>query len=134
MGISFTNLTGGLIIDRFGWPFVFHGTGIMCIIFVVLWWPNVYDTPQKHPRISKEELEYIEKHIVPSDNENKVSHPTPWLEIAKSMPFWALNLMFFAMHWFNVTLATQTPAYFDTVHSVNIKMVIFYNILMDIYT
>ncbi|GLV42118.1 Major Facilitator Superfamily Transporter 17 [Carabus blaptoides fortunei] len=121
LGTSVTNLTGGLIIDRFGWPFVFYGTGAMCILWAVVWWPNVYDTPQKHPMISKEELEYIEQNIVPSDSVKTVSHSIPWLQIAKSKPFWALNIIFFTMHWFNVTLATQTPSYFDTVHLLNIK-------------
>ena len=35
--------------------------GVMGLVWSVLWWFLVYDTPAKHPRISIEEREYIEK-------------------------------------------------------------------------
>ena len=35
--------------------------GVLGLVWSVMWWFLVYDTPAKHPRIMIEEREYIEK-------------------------------------------------------------------------
>lgn len=46
-----------------GWPLVFYVFGALGILWYVPWLFLVYDTPAKHPWISKEEREYIESTI-----------------------------------------------------------------------
>lgn len=84
----------------------------------------MYDVPSEHPRISPEELEYLQTHVeMDTSKQKKVSLRTPWLDILTSPPFLAVFSLFFALIWFNVTLALQLPMYLDMVHSVNIKTV-----------
>ena len=42
-----------------GWPATFYLLGILGTIWFVLWCIFVYDTPDKHPFISQEELQKL---------------------------------------------------------------------------
>lgn len=50
----------GWIVHRFGWTWVFFVTGAIGIFMTGVWLKTVY-SPVEHPRIGREELEYIEK-------------------------------------------------------------------------
>ena len=50
----------GYIADTLGWDAMFYIEASIALCFVVLWMVLVYESPQKHPRISDKELEYIE--------------------------------------------------------------------------
>ena len=49
--------------DYFGWEAVFYVTGGTTLVWIFFWFYLVYDTPAMHPRISKEEQEYIESSL-----------------------------------------------------------------------
>ena len=53
----------GYVADYLGWEAVFYVTGASTLVWVVLWFYLVYDTPAEHPRIAKEEREHIELSI-----------------------------------------------------------------------
>ncbi|MCV4940060.1 MFS transporter, partial [Escherichia coli] len=42
----------------FGWQGAFMFTGILAMLWVVLWWA-FYHNPDKHPNLSKAELDFI---------------------------------------------------------------------------
>lgn len=44
----------------FGWQGAFMFTGALALLWVILWWA-FYQTPEKHPNLSKSELEYIKQ-------------------------------------------------------------------------
>ena len=47
-----------LILGRsFGWESAFYATGAITFAWFAFWWLLVFDTPEKHPRISPEEKE-----------------------------------------------------------------------------
>jgi ACS family sodium-dependent inorganic phosphate cotransporter len=46
-----------------GWPAVFYVIGGLTILWFILWSFFVFDSPADHPRISVEELNFIEKSI-----------------------------------------------------------------------
>jgi len=46
-----------------GWPSVFYFFGVVSVVWFVLWTFLMYDKPSDHPRISREERNYIEKSI-----------------------------------------------------------------------
>lgn len=60
-----------------GWQTAFVVTGLLGLIWVFFWWP-IYRKPQEHPRLSPEELAYIESD--PPDPPVRV----PWLTL---LPF-----------------------------------------------
>ncbi|WP_258313140.1 MFS transporter [Klebsiella aerogenes] len=44
----------------FGWQGAFMFTGVLALLWVVLWWA-FYQSPEKHPNLSQSELEYIKQ-------------------------------------------------------------------------
>jgi len=50
----------GLICDYWGWEAAFYSFGAVGIVWFIFWTIFVYDTPAKHPFISKEERDLIE--------------------------------------------------------------------------
>ncbi len=55
-----------------GWQSAFVVTGLIGFIWVYFWWKYYY-TPQTHPRITKEELQYIESDAEPETSRKTVS-------------------------------------------------------------
>jgi MFS transporter, ACS family, hexuronate transporter len=62
------------IFKYYGWHEAFIATGLAGLIWVVFWWP-IYRRPQEHPRLSAEELAFIESD--PPDPPVRV----PWLKL-----------------------------------------------------
>lgn len=54
----------GILIDAFGWEMAFHTPALICLLWCVWWWYCAFDSPAQHPRISKEELEYLNKNVI----------------------------------------------------------------------
>lgn len=58
-GTAVSLISSGYLIDYFGWPTVFYGTGGLTLIWTVLWFILVSGDPAAHPSISEDELKYI---------------------------------------------------------------------------
>ena len=67
---------------RWGWQGAFIATGALGLLWVILWW-WLYDTPERHPRVSADELAYIRK-----DPPETVLHVS-WLRLLRSRQTWA---------------------------------------------
>ena len=52
----------------------FYATGVMTVIWFVFWVILVHETPRKHPRITQEEIQYIESNIVAKEKPRQF----PW--------------------------------------------------------
>lgn len=75
------------LILTFGWKLAFVITGALGFVWLILWkW--IYYSPDKHPKISKEELAYIQ------EGERKVvtSKKTPWLNYFRYKQVWGIAL------------------------------------------
>jgi ACS family hexuronate transporter-like MFS transporter len=68
------------------WQIPFLFTGVLSSIWVVLWWRN-YKKPELHPKLSKEELGYIN-----SDSEEETTEKIPWLKLFPKRETWAFAL------------------------------------------
>ena len=51
---------GGVLASILGWRAVFYCTGGLNLLVSLLWWAFVYDRPDLHPRMSREEKKHIE--------------------------------------------------------------------------
>nr|CAD7399728.1 unnamed protein product [Timema poppensis] len=102
-----------------GWPMVFYVFGGLGVVWFIPWLFLVYDTPQQHPRISKEERDYIQTSIgtVPT----KKALATPWKELLLSPGLWACAVMYMGIGWTFFTLLTGLPTYMKHVLHFNIK-------------
>jgi ACS family hexuronate transporter-like MFS transporter len=70
--------------DNWQIPFLF--TGVLSSIWVILWW-RFYKKPELHPKLSKEELAYIN-----SDSEEETTEKIPWLKLFPKRETWAFAL------------------------------------------
>lgn len=55
-----------------GWPLAFYVFGALGIVWSVVWWLIVFDSPASHPRISNQEKEYIQACLGPENIQSKV--------------------------------------------------------------
>jgi MFS family permease len=65
-GTALTMIMSGYILHGGwlgGWPGIFYFTGGLTILWFILWTLFVYDQPNEHPRISSEELSFIQNGI-----------------------------------------------------------------------
>ena len=82
---SFAPAVVPLIALRFGWQAAFIATGLAGLVWVLFWWP-IYRRPQEHPRLSADELAYIE-----SDPVTPVAK-IPWRQLLPYRQTWAFAI------------------------------------------
>ena len=70
--------------DNWQIPFLF--TGVLSAFWVFLW-IRTYQKPELHPKLSKEELAYIN-----SDSEEETSEKIPWIKLLPKKETWAFAL------------------------------------------
>jgi len=63
VGNAVSLIVSGHLITWLGWPSVFYLTGLATVIWFALWSYLVYSSPDEHPRISQEEMKYIQRSI-----------------------------------------------------------------------
>ncbi|ERL87632.1 hypothetical protein D910_01188, partial [Dendroctonus ponderosae] len=125
-------LSGLLSVSQWGWPAIFYVFGavgtVWCITFLIF----VKEDPESHLTMDPVEREYIQKSLGTIVG-NTVSTlynvmavksktpPTPWLDIAKSLPFWAILLAHMGYNYGYETLMTELPTYMKQVLHFSIK-------------
>jgi len=110
----------GVIADNFGWPYVFYIFGLFGIIWSFFWFALVTDSPKDQAKITKEELKYILDSLK-DDHTEKELPPTPWMDMFKSLPVWAIIVAHMAENWGWYTLLTQLPTYLKKVLRFSIQ-------------
>jgi len=81
---------------HWGWPWAFYLTGALGLLWLVFWLP-MYHSPQTHPKLTKEEREYILSD--PPEQATKI----PWLQLLPHRQTWAFVVGKFlpdAVWWF----------------------------------
>lgn len=59
LGTVVTWSLSGPLIEKFGWASAFYVPAAITLVWCVVWWFLVADTPTEHPRISDSERKYI---------------------------------------------------------------------------
>lgn len=93
VGAILAPLTVPLIAMEYGWQWAFIITGLIGLIWLFFWW-LIYERPEKHPKLSKEELEYIQSDdssILVSENDKKVK----WIVLLRFKQTWAFAILKF---------------------------------------
>ncbi|KAK4327315.1 hypothetical protein Pmani_002256 [Petrolisthes manimaculis] len=114
----------GMVIDAAGWPAAFYVTGICSLLWCVLWFSVIYSTPAQHPRISREELQYIENAVRSSGTSRNGPSRVPWKSMATSLPFWAINVIEMCNCYGISIIRAQLPTFMKNIFGLSIKMVI----------
>jgi len=91
------------------WESSFYLLGVLGTVWFVLWCIFVYDTPDKHPFISKEELQKLKIGI--GDEISHDNHNIPWGKVFTSWPVYALIFAHFGQNFGYFMLLTELPTY-----------------------
>ncbi|OTF79875.1 sialin-like protein [Euroglyphus maynei] len=111
-----------------GWPSVFYVSGAVGMISLVPWLFFVYDSPDVHPRITENELIYIQTNSMTQRRGStrigeKANTWVPWLSIISSRKIWGITISKFCTSWGNLFLMSKLPTYLSQV----LNMPITYN-------
>ncbi|XP_065204342.1 sialin-like [Planococcus citri] len=119
-GIGLTYPLCGFLIARYGWRSVFYTTGTLGVMWCFIWWVLAFDAPQKHPRITRKELDYIECGIGDSIIMRK-GLKVPWMSIFTSLPAWSIGVTTFGRIWVHYTFIISGPKYMKSILGFDIQ-------------
>lgn len=60
LGVAISMQIFGLLLYYFGWPSIFYANGVVGVIWSIIFWYLIYNTPEEHPRITCEEKQHID--------------------------------------------------------------------------
>ena len=121
LGIVVTWPLMGCVISYFGWESAFYITAILCLGVSYLWLETVADSPDKHPKISKSEKDFIEDSLGLVGKKKEMFPPIG--EMIKSMPFYALLFLHFSDVWGIFFLLTSAPMFMNQALKFDIENV-----------
>lgn len=98
----------GVLSEQLGWPSVFYVFGTAGVVWAIVWFLLVKNSPSEDPNISEEERLYIEN-ALRHDVQKKENIKVPWKEIFTSLPVWAIVVAHFSENWGFYTLLTELP-------------------------
>ena len=104
----------------FGWQGAFMFTGILAILWVVLWWA-FYHNPDKHPNLSKAELDFIRQ-----DNEAppiKLPFLTALKTVGKNKRFYGIAIPAFMAEPAWAVMSFWVPLYLSKTYGMDLKQI-----------
>ncbi len=112
-GLIITYPLCGYFASTLGWESAFYAVGLITLAWYLAWLFLVYDTPEKHPRISPQERQRIRTLLdqEASGSQSAEDMPVPWKSIFTSVPFYGLLITDTANCWGLYTMATNVPSY-----------------------
>lgn len=124
IGAIIAPLTVPFIAIHYGWQITFIITGALGFVWIAFWM-KMYRSPQEHPDLSKEELEYITSD--PAEPQIKI----PWLHLLRYRQTWAFAFGAFMTHPIFSFFLFFLPKFFYTNYEIGIDKI--GPILMVIY-
>lgn len=104
----------------FGWQGAFMFTGVLALLWVILWWA-FYHNPDKHPNLSREELAFIQQ-----DNEPpavKLPFLTALKNVSKNKRFYGIAIPAFMAEPAWAVLSFWVPLYLAKEHGMDLKQI-----------
>ena len=85
VGAVVTPLVVPWITVRYGWYWAFVITGALGFLWLIAWW-LMYDTPERHPRVTPAELAHI------NSDPAEATTPVPWATLFPHREAWAFAI------------------------------------------
>ncbi|CAG2167172.1 unnamed protein product [Oppiella nova] len=111
----------GMLTEWLGWETCFYFYGCLGLGWYALWMWLSFEKPSKHPTISREELVFIENSIGVVNQKPPTLQTTPWVEIFKSPPVYAIIIANFCRSWTFYLLLISQPMYFKEVFKFDVE-------------
>lgn len=90
----------GILTSWISWKAAFYFYGVAGVTWYGFWLWLSFEKPRSHPSITIQELKYIEKSLGESVNlQMPTISTTPWHEISRSMPVYAIIVANFCRSW-----------------------------------
>lgn len=97
------SISGVLASSSMGWPSVFYFSGLLAVVWAILWLFIGSSSPAENKLISAAERDYIQSslgHIEEDPECNEKTHrKTPWGDILTSLPVYSLIIVHCAQNW-----------------------------------
>lgn len=120
IGVIFAMIINGFIAtSSLGWPGIFYVSGLICIIWSILWLIYGGDSPVTYKQLGIDEKQFLES--IPGKTKENLK--TPWRNIWMSKSVWGYIFAQCGLNWGFVFILTSTPTYFNDVHQINLKAV-----------
>jgi ACS family glucarate transporter-like MFS transporter len=81
-----------LIIYNFGWHEVFYVSALIGLVIAIIWYATARDIPAQHPRVTAQEMTYIQAGLAVRFEETMP--PVPWAKIFSSIDAWGTALAY----------------------------------------
>ncbi|XP_047501430.1 sialin-like isoform X2 [Penaeus chinensis] len=121
LSTSFTMPLCGAVIATHGWAAAFYVTGALSLVWCVLWFGFMHDSPREHPRITSKELKYIEDALQEQGRNTDCSLKLPVRSIVTSLPVWAIIFANAGNTWGLAVFIAQLPTYMKNILGFSIK-------------
>lgn len=121
---KFANVIGAplvaFLVTTFDWRAAFLTIGIINVLFTVFFW-LYYEQPDRHKRISKEELHYIQKHNAVSEEDISERTLIALKAMLTNRKVWGLMIGFTGYGYtFNLLLTWSTLTFFKETYGMDI--------------
>lgn len=128
VGVAITMPISTWIIQTWNWQMVFHTFAFLGPIWCLLWWKFGRDKPSQHPKISEQELEYIELDYAAHQNISQGGILTK-KEILSIKSVWFCALSYFCANYLFFLFITWLPTYFVNGRGLNLQHSALYSML-----
>jgi MFS transporter, ACS family, D-galactonate transporter len=110
------NVTGApllaLIMTTWGWRSGFSFLGSLSLVFAVVWW-ILYRDPREHPRVSAEELNYIQRDQEP-EIATRIDYARALGYLLRRRKIWAMTIGFSCYAYSGFLLTNWLPGYLES--------------------
>jgi len=116
----------GALSQHFGWQSAYYALGSYVILWTILWFVFVYDSPERHPSISQKEKTYIVS-ALKDEMECRLSGDSnpregiPWRGILTSPQVYAIIFCFYAREWVEYTVLEMLPTYMSSMFKLSVS-------------
>ncbi|RKP44151.1 MFS transporter [Trinickia fusca] len=95
------------IIERAGWRVLFGVYSGIGLLLGLAWWYGYRDEPERHPRISRAEAEYI----AAGRELGQVTQRAQWMKFFRAPRFWVFGIQYFLLVLIQSFYTTWLPTY-----------------------
>lgn len=127
VGIAVTMPLATWIIQTWNWQTVFYSFAFIAPVWCLLWWKFGKDSPDLHPKISKEELEYI--HADQGLHANSQKGLLSKRDIMSTKSVWFCALSYFCANYLFFLFMTWLPTYFVNGRGLNLHSSALYSMM-----
>ncbi|CBY42901.1 unnamed protein product, partial [Oikopleura dioica] len=118
VGIVSAQFFGGLL-SKYSWHLVFYLSGLLCIIWALVWQLFVFPSPEEDPRCTEDERKYIISRRNASCD-SRIQRYIPWSIILTSIPVWVLTFAQLCTNWIIFLILAKFPVYLSNTFGLDV--------------